>query len=189
MPDKIKPGSKAASIRAKRRASGVDRVAKKAKAGEPHAERAYVQMGKRNTKIITGQEDLSEWDDEELRRGQRRDRNGRFQGAPPKVVPKAVHDELVKRTLSKAQQIMHDSLEDAVTMLKDIATNPLVEEKDRLRAINMIMDRVMGKPQEKIEVKSDTPPWQVAIQAGIVSIKPSDLGGSDEDEDTEEDTE
>lgn len=39
--------------------------------------------------ILDGVVDLSEWDDEEIFRGQRRSPNGRFQGKPPIVVPQA----------------------------------------------------------------------------------------------------
>jgi hypothetical protein len=58
-----------------------------------------------------------------------------------------------------------------------------VEDKDRLKAISMIMDRVMGKTPEKIEATVETPPWQVAIQGAIVSIKASDILGDSEDDD------
>jgi hypothetical protein len=59
--------------------------------------------------ILDGEEDLSAWDDEELLRGQRRAKNGRFVGRPPLVVPQAVHAERVRRTMSKATELLRDS--------------------------------------------------------------------------------
>lgn len=167
-------GSEAASIRAKRRASGIERIQAKAANGQAHAERGYVQMGRMNTAILAGHEDLSTWSDEELRRGQKKDKNGRWQGRRPSVVPKALHDELVRRTLSKAEELMRDNLHTAVEALVDVVTGEDVEDKDRLRAIAMIMDRVMGKEPQRVEVGGDAP-WMAAIAAAIV--------GTVEDED------
>lgn len=173
------------SIRGKRRASSIDRVTADVAAGKKPSERAYVQLGKTNTRIMSGQEDLSLWSDEELKRGQRKDRNGGWRGVPPKVVPKALHDELVRRTMQKAHELLRDNLETAVSVLTELVDDPTVEAKDRLRAVGMIMDRVMGKEPIKMEHGGEMPPWQLAIQAGIVTIKGGDLLASEEEDDGE----
>lgn len=166
------------TVRAKRRASTQSAIKAKAERGETHGnERALVRIGAATTKIITGQDDLSEWDDEELRQGQRRDKNGRFQGRTPKIVPKALHDELVRRTLIQANDIMRDNLEEAVCMLVALAKSPGVEAKDRLRAISMIMDRVMGKSPDKVEISGQSP-WLVALQGGIVTMSGENGNGA-----------
>lgn len=183
MADHIKPGTEAARIRAKRRASGVGRLTAKEAAGDSHGdERVLVRVGKVNTRVLTGAEDLSEWDEEELRRGQRRDKNGAFQGRAPVIVPKVIHDELVRRTISKANKLMNENLYAAVEVLTEIVTGQDIEAKDKLRAIAMIMDRTMGKTPDKVEVSGEVPPWQVAIQAGIVTINSDKLGGTPEGE-------
>lgn len=159
------------SINAKRAGSRVSNIKAKAARGEASGEeRAFMRMGKSNTRILTGQEDLSEWDDEELRRGRKKDRNGGWRGIDPVIIPKALHDELVRRTLSKANTLLRDNLHAAVQALTSIVEDEDVEPKDRLRAAGMIMDRVMGKDPIPVKLDSETPPWQVAIQAGIVSI-------------------
>src|SRR4051812_38504065 len=76
-----------------------------------------ITLGKSNLAILSGEADLSLWTEEELIRGQRRAANGRWMGRPPKVVPKAVHDELVKRKLSKAYDLLDESIYDAVAVL------------------------------------------------------------------------
>lgn len=159
------------SIRARRNASSQKAIRERAERGETHGnERALVRIGKANTRIITGQEDLSEWDEEELRRGQRRDKNGRFQGQAPKVVPKAIHDELVRRTLNKATELFNENLVTAVECLVDIVKGEDVEDKDRIRAASMILDRVMGKTPDKVELSAEVKPWQSAVSGGIVRI-------------------
>lgn len=161
--------------RGKIRALAPERIAERAAAGLTHGEeRAYVRLGVNNTLVITGQDDLSEWDDEELRRGRKRDKHGGWMGKDPVVVPKVLHDELVKRTITKANATMLENLQVAVEMLTTIVSGTDVEPKDKLTAIRMIMDRVMGKDPQKIEVGVEAK-WQVAIQAGIVSL-PDVLG-------------
>lgn len=129
--------------------------------------RTRIRLSETNTKILeTG--DLSDWDDEELIRGQRKDRNGRWTGRPPKMVPKLLHDELVRRTLERAQELMRSNLEAAVTVLTELALNPEVQPKDRLKAIEIVMDRVMGKAPERIELSATVKPWEQALAGGIV---------------------
>jgi len=132
-------------------------------------ERAFVRAGIQTTAILTGKEDLSLWEDEELRRGQKRDKNGKWQGAAPKIIPRAVHDELVRRTLSAAEKLLRESLDDAIKMLVEIAKDPAADDKARVRAIDMIMNRVMGKEPNKIELSGQSK-WEVALLAGIVSV-------------------
>src|SRR4051812_12436616 len=103
--------------------------------------RAIVRVGASNAGLLAGDDNIREWDDEELLRGQRRDRNGRFTGAPPKVVPKAVHDELVRRTMGKAGDLLRVNLLAATEVLISIAADETVEPSVRLKAVGMIQDR------------------------------------------------
>lgn len=132
-------------------------------------ERAYIRLGKTNTQILVGNEDLREWDEEELLRGQRKAVDGTFVGRPPKVVPKAIHDELVRRTMTQAAEELRSNLVKAVESLTGIAADAEANDSDRLKAIDMIMTRVMGKPPERVEVTADMP-WLAAITGGIVSV-------------------
>lgn len=170
-------------IRARKKATTPAGVKRKVERGEAHGnERAYVRVGKMNTKIMTGQEDLSVWSDEELKRGQRKDKNGRWQGRPPSIVPKAIHDEMVRRTMEKAATMMNDNLEAAVACLVDIVKGADVEDKDRIKAASMIIDRVMGRTPEKVELTAQVKPWQTAVQGGIVRVPRSALPAADEED-------
>jgi hypothetical protein len=178
-------GAEANRIRAKRRSTGIKQITAKVERGEATGnERAMVRVGAANTRIITGQDDLSDWSDEELQRGMRRDKNGKWRGVAPKIIPKKLHDELVRRTLINANELMRDNLEEAVRELVAIATSEAYEAKDRLRAISMIMDRVMGKPADKVEISGQSP-WLVALQGGIISV--NGAGAVPEEPDEEDD--
>ena len=111
-----------------------------------------VHVGRINRAILDDKEDLSLWDEEELLRGQRRSRNGDFQGSKPKVVPKRIHDELVRRTLSKAHETLRSSLEDAVTLFATVVRDKNADLKLRLMAAKEIKDSVMGKAPINVDV-------------------------------------
>jgi hypothetical protein len=124
--------------------------------------------------ILSGELDVSSWSDEELRRGQRRDRNGKWGGRPPKVIPKAIHNELVKRTYDKASKILQDSLVDAVTLFATIVRDDKADPAVRLKAATIIVERVMGKEPIKVSVTTQAK-WQAAITHSIVSLPAEEL--------------
>lgn len=162
-----KAGQKPTGYQAKKRATRLSAIKKQRAAGKPAPERARIYLGKTNTDILVGDEDVSGWTEEELVAGRRQSKNGTWSGRPPVVVPKQVHDELVKRTLNNAQEHMRQNLEGVVQVLTAIAMSDDVPAKDRLKAIQMVMDRVMGKVPDTINLKPDMP-WVQAITDGIV---------------------
>ena len=132
-------------------------------------DRPAVYPGRATMAILEGSEDLSLWDEEELLRGQRRGKNGTWSGRPPKVVPKAIHDELVRRKMSKAHDLLRDNLVAAVEVLVGIAKDKRAQNSDRLKAASLIMDRVLGKvPDHVVLTEDQEPAWAKAIRAGMV---------------------
>lgn len=135
---------------------------------------SHIRVGKTNSAILSGETDLSVWSEEELLRGQRRDRNGRWSGRPPKVVPTAVHHELVRRKMSRAHELLCHNVVAATEVLVDLAADPAVESAVRLKAATTILDRVLGKAPERVELAVE-PPWATALQAAITAVGPLQL--------------
>lgn len=163
------------SIKAKRATVTPKRLRQRMEAGEDiTGQRAIVRMGTLNTRILTGQEDLSEWDDEELKHGQRKDKNGRFQGRSPVIVPKQLHNELVRRTLGKIEELMRESAYEAAEALVEIMRGEYVEDKedpkakDRIKAAEIILNRVLGKEPIRLEVAAMKSKYEEAFEAMIV---------------------
>ena len=130
-----------------------------------------IRLGRSNLAILNGDEDLTHWDEEELRRGRRRDKNGRWVGRDPIVVPKAIHNELVRRTLSEGNLRMNDNLYDAVDLLGTVVRDPAADYRDRITAAKIIVDRVMGKTPERIDVSVGLKAkWEDALDASVVTI-------------------
>ena len=143
--------------------------------------RNKVRVGKTNSAILSGQADLSTWSDEELMRGQKRSKNGNWTGRPPVVVPTLLHQELVRRKMSKAHDLLRDNLVAATEVLIELATDADVESATRLKAATTILDRVLGKAPETVNVEL-TKPWMIALQAGIVSVNSQDVIDVDGDD-------
>src|SRR5262245_31642161 len=122
--------------------------------------RTHIRVGQRTAATLAGLDNLEDWDDDELQRGQKRSRRGTWEGRPPKVVPKALHDELVRRTLSKAHELLRDNLVGAVELLGTLIEGEDVDDAVKLKAATIIMDRVMGKAPDKVEVTVQKSPFE-----------------------------
>lgn len=131
-----------------------------------------------NTAILEGVEDLRNWDDEELHRGQRKDKNGHFRGRPPKVVPQEIHEERVRRTMGKAGRLLRESTLDAVVMLREVVNDEDAPMSYRLQAAEMVLSRTIPKSMNLALGVDAEPKFLGIIRAGIVSALPS---GEDSD--------
>lgn len=139
-----------------------------------------VSIGKTNMAILSGEEDLSIWSEEELIRGQKKGKNGRWTGRKPKVVPAVIHNELTRRRMGEAYDVMRDDLVGAVQLLGVVVRDPDASNRDRLKAAELIMDRVLGKATERVEVKLSPEPWEQLVVDGIVDFGIIDTTGADD---------
>lgn len=127
-----------------------------------------VRVGNTNAALLRGEEDLNLWSEEELIRGQRKSKRGRWEGKPPTVVPRAIHDELVRRRLGQAGELLRESLVDAVVLLRTVVTDDDAAYSDRIKAAQLIMDRVMGRAPETVKLEVE-PAWAQAIRGALVT--------------------
>lgn len=125
------------------------------------------------TKVHIGEDDLSQWSDEELQRGKRRSADGRFHGPDPEVLPRAVVDELNRRAFHQANSIVRDDVEDAVRLWGQIVRDPDADLSLRLEASKEIANRILGKVSDRaqVEVAIHRQPWENAIIAGLVATE------------------
>ena len=132
--------------------------------------RGIVRVSSNTADVIDDPEAVADWDDEELRRGRRRDKNGKFTGRDPVVIPTAVYREMVRRATRGAEKKMAENLEMAIDTLVAIAGShsEATEDKDRIKAAEIIINRVMGREPVKIEHGGNPPAFLGIIQAGLV---------------------
>lgn len=138
--------------------------------GGAGGDRARIRLSKRSTAVVRGEEDVSTWDWEELRRGRSRSADGNFYGPDPSIIPRACFEEMYRRVISVAERKLLEALPEVVDALVAIVKAEGVDESTRLRAIQYAMNRVMGKPEgrETVEVNVHKDPWETALMEGIV---------------------
>src|SRR6266545_5716220 len=120
---------------------------------------------------------IEEWDDEELQRGRMRSSAGTFVGRSPHIPPEVyqqIRGELNRRKLLKAADIIRDSLEAGVRILRSIIDDPGARDADKLKAAELLMDRAWGKAMQPIVVartaQADKPVWELAVEDYVNQI-------------------
>ena len=75
--------------------------------------------------------------------------------------------------MSEAYRLLQTNLVAATEVLVSLATDPEVESAVRLKASITIMERVLGKTPERVELSAvERKPWEDAVKGGIVRIPP-----------------
>lgn len=105
---------------------------------------------------------LEEWDTEELARGRPRDQNGNFTGATPKWITPALVLEAKRRLQLRAFGDLSMAVGDAVKAVHkiikstDIDENgrPLVSTRDRLDAAKFVIEMVLGKAKQRVDIEA-----------------------------------
>jgi hypothetical protein len=124
------------------------------------------QQMSRAARFQTGELAVEDLDDEELRRGQFRNRNGNFSGGRSDVIPRAMLNEWHRRVRQGAVDVLAKDTIAMVEALTSIATNPEVATADRLNAIKYGLDRVLGKAVERVDVQVSEKPWETLLKPG-----------------------
>ena len=133
--------------------------------------RIHFRLGKRWSQIITevkdGQYTWAEFAEsltpEELARGQLADKDGRFRGRPPAIVPRSFHDACMKELHRRFSEKMQGRLLGAVDELIELSKAGRMEAKDQAKILIYIIERVMGPVPKTVEVRQEQP-WQMTVQ-------------------------
>ena len=102
---------------------------------------------------------VDDLDDEELRRGQCRRADGDFPQRT-KQIPRQIYDKMVNRLFERAQEMFRQNLFTAVETLGTIVEGDAYEPADRIKAANIIIDRVLGKSVEKVDLTVEQKPYE-----------------------------
>lgn len=130
-------------------------------------------MSPTTTRILENGEDLSDWDLEELRAGRRRASDGSFRGRNAKIVPAAVHEELLRRTMSAGFSDAKMGFSDAIRLWRDVINDPDEDMAFRLKASELLVDRVLGKAAQPIYVGTtadEKSRWGQMVAASVFGV-------------------
>jgi hypothetical protein len=110
------------------------------------------RAGVRWQKLLDGTLKVRDLDDEEVNRMQVRGADGGFTGKR-QPLPSHLAQEFHREIINRAQVEMRKNLGDIVAAVAEIALNPEAKDSDRIKAGNLIMDRVLGKAVETVRVE------------------------------------
>jgi hypothetical protein len=116
---------------------------------------------------ITMAEFVATLSPEELVRGQLKDHEGRFRGRPPKWVPAEFYQACIRQLLKQGEALWREAFFESIKTFTQIAQDPKIDPKDRLKAAQYVIERVAGKTPDKVEI-SVQQPWEQII-GGIVA--------------------
>jgi hypothetical protein len=140
------------------------------KANDEIARREAVRNMTRQQAFNAGYLSVKDLDDEELRAGKCRGPDGNI----PKVVGKTeVMDDdqyqmMVAEHEKRWNQNLRERLDVMTEVIASVALDDTVEPRDRVEAAKYIIERVAGKPTERVQVNVSKAPWEEML-AGIAS--------------------
>jgi hypothetical protein len=134
------------------------------------------RLGKRWSQIIcevgegmyTWDEFCSELTPEELARGQLMDRNGRFQGRPPAMVPRQFQQSCIREIQRRFNEKVQARLLDATDELIELSRSGFLDGKDRAKVLIYLLERVMGPIPKQVQITSGDEGWQGLLTQGFV---------------------
>lgn len=121
-----------------------------------------VAIGGRMLQLLEGEIDVADLDDSELMSGTFRDQSGSLRSSN-KLIPKAMHQELMRRILNRGTERIRSDFFDAIDTVTGIMKNDTVDPAVRLRAANIIIDRVAGKVADKIDLTMEVKKYEHVI--------------------------
>lgn len=122
--------------------------------------------------IAEGILELEDWDDEELIRGYRRGRNGKF-GPQPKYIPREVQQEAFRRLVHRGNRKLRQAYMRTIEGLIDLAHNG-DSEKVKLEAIKELLNRIVGKVPDIVVGAQMEQPWESILGDSIIAFGEED---------------
>ncbi len=118
---------------------------------------------------------MADLDEEELARGYPRAADGSFRN-PPVVIPKRVHDRLVRELFARADLKLRENLVDSVNVMTKIMKDPDVDPKTRLGASQWVYERLRGKVPD-VQITGDVKKWEEVFEGVYRGPQPGTVDG------------
>lgn len=118
----------------------------------------YVRLRGRYAELLSGKLKIEDLDDEEVAAGRLKAADGTFRGRPPVVIPAELVQAMRREWLSRAEDKLRNALlEKGIGTLTELAGSDRIDPAVRLRAATILMERVMGKVPDKIQLAAEDP--------------------------------
>ena len=103
-----------------------------------------------------------------------RSSDGSFRGRPPSVLPRTFARDVSRELLRRGESEIRQGFIDAIKTLVEIAKSG-EKDADRVRAANLIIERVAGKVPDKLVVADGRPEWEDLVTAMLEDIEDSQI--------------
>ncbi len=141
-------------------------------AAEEEFEREIKMRGMSRQELFNhGYITVADLDDEELRAGKCRDKNGRIPRTKNKTepIPRDIYDAMVVEHEARFNHRLREKLDHMIDVMVSVAEDPTNEPRDRLEAAKYIFERVAGKTPDRVAVTVTKAPWE-EMMTGIARI-------------------
>jgi hypothetical protein len=103
-------------------------------------------------KLLDGQLTVKDLTDEEIARNRVHGKGGNFSGPAPRL-PSHLVQAFQQEGLRRANDKFRTAVPEAVKLLIEIGRDPEVKESDRIRALQYVIDRALGKTAETVRIE------------------------------------
>lgn len=156
------------------------REAQRAKAREEFPNRET--QTQRWARLLDGSLRVHDLDDDEVKNMRVKGKDGTFNGKAP-TLPSHLAQEFHREIINRAQHSLRTALGDVVDALKEIALDPEAKDSDRIKAGNIIMDRVLGRAVETVRVEGASAFDEMLNASVVLDRDVADMPGADVGED------
>lgn len=119
---------------------------------------------------------LEDLDDEELMKGRVRDADGKFRRGDSRKIPKAFHEELMRRIIERGVGKMRSNYMAAVDVIvDDVIGDDTTDIRLRYEAAKYVIERLSGKTPDRVAVALDMKPWETVMSKIIKEIPPPEI--------------
>ena len=114
---------------------------------------------------------MDDLDDEELMRGQLKNKHGDFRGRPADMVPREFAQAIVARQQQMVKGKLAEMVVQAMKTLDEVMSrkNPQPGDNARVNAAKLVLEYNIGKVPDKIELKGEIAVWeQKVLDSGMI---------------------
>lgn len=112
--------------------------------------------------MYTWDEFVENLDAEELARAQLKADDGTFRGRPPEFIPRTFYLACQREMVGRFNRKIQSNFEKATDELIRLGTSDIMDPKDRIKVLQYLIERVVGKIPDKVEV-AVADPWETII--------------------------
>jgi len=138
--------------------------------------RKSVGIPERLQAFIDGELKAEDLDDEEVRRGQLRSKDGSFKGRPANYLPREFVLAIQREGQRRFELWIRESVRDAQQAVLELTNSRRLAPGDatRLKAAQFILERYAGKTPDRVEISAEVKKYEHVLEDILVDVEEDD---------------